>query len=107
MVLNDNILAHGKKWNCCGWHEFYKLAFWGYGARYKRIVVLDFDIRLLRSVDHLFHDHCLEGDAGADMLCVDDVLTAELLCSARGNHPTSDHHAGHAFATARMVQSLI
>ena len=42
-----------KGYTCCGWHEFVKLGLWGLDAYYDRIVVLDTDLRVLRSLDHL------------------------------------------------------
>ena len=43
--------------NCCGWREFLKLALWGpaMAARYRRVVYLDADVRLLSpSIDNVF-----------------------------------------------------
>jgi len=39
--------------NCCGWREFYKLVIWKLVA-FKRVLLLDLDVQVLQSIDHLF-----------------------------------------------------
>jgi len=49
--------AARRETNCCGFREFLKLNLWNL-TTYDRIISLDVDVLLLRSVDHLFAPRC-------------------------------------------------